>query len=355
MALGGSITQNEIKTALGETSNSAEVLCTSSKINVWSKWKPIHMNVDAMTYALLRGANFGISIISATNLTNLLSQVQNNNGLGYTYSAPRGGASSPYREGDFRYYNPDAGLPIHAHYRDGDSEKIGSVSSTYSVTIDGIETIDTGSDSTETSMTAGIGRGDLYASSLKRGCLLTDGSNTVWSVGTIPYGQTQWQALKGKTVTCLEFLCNLSDGDNSINHTANAADRYYALPEGLHTISLLNQTPSGSKDAYCVGRCTLSTDRKSVSYRLAFSAVGDAYAGGTLSNVWFVLSDDYNGNNRISQYKVADSLSVPNETTTSYYTGILSSPTAMSQVYLLVLWDGTVKWRTTPMEIIDPY
>lgn len=354
MALGGSITMAEIKSALGETSDSGIDLCASPKINVWSKWKPIHMLVDAMTYALLRGANYGISVLSATTPQNLLTQVQNNNGKGYTYNAPTGGSRSPYRLGDFRYYNPDAGLPIHAHYRDGDSEKIGSVSSTYSVTIDGIETIDTWSDASETGMTAGIGRGDLYASSLKRGCLLTDGSNTVWSVGTIPYGQTQWQALKGKTVTCLEFLCNLASGQTNVNHTMNAADRFYALPEGLHSISLLNQAPAGSKDAYCVGRCTMSSDRKSISYRLAFSAVGDVYSGGTLSNVYFVLSDTYNGTNHISQRKIADSLRVDNETTTSYYTGILTSPSVLSQAYLLVIWNGSIQWRTTPMEIIDP-
>ena len=349
------ITTTVVKNALEESTNNVGGLCSSTKINHWSKWKPISLKADTLTYALLKANNFGITVITANTPSNLLTQVQGN-GLGYIYNNPQGGANSPYRLGDFRYYNHGAGIPIYSHYRDGDTEKIANVSTTYSVSLDGIETIDTGDDTVETSQTAGIGKGDIYpnASSLKRGALLTDGSKTVWSVGTVPYGNGNWQQLKGKTVTCLEFLCNLADGVNYITYTANANDRFYALPHGLHSITLLNETPSGSKQAYVMGRCDLSTDRKTVSYRLGFSSVGDVYAGGTLTNVWFILSDDYNGSNQISRIKIADSLSLGNEETTSYYTGMLSSPSAMSQAYLIVMWNGIIQWRTTPTEMVNP-
>lgn len=349
------ITTTIVKNALSESINNVGGLCSSNNINVWSKWKPISLNAVTLTYSLLKANNFGISIVSATTPANLLTQVQSNgSGLGYIYNKPQGGASSPYRLGDFRYYNHSAGIPIYSHYKEGDTENIGNVATTYSVTLDGIETIDTGDDTSETSQTAGIGKSDIYPSGLNRGALLTNGTKSAWSVGTIPYGNSAWQQLKGGTVTCLEFLTNVATGQTSVNHTMQSTDRFYALPYGLHTITLSNSTPAGSKDAFCQGRCDLSTDRKSVSYRLRFSSMGDVYAGGTLSNVWFILSDDYNGSNQISRIKIADSLHLGTEETTSYYTGILSSPSAMSQCYVIAMWNGSVKWRTTPMEIVDP-
>ena len=346
----------DVKAALGESSDTLSVICKSNKINVWSKWKPVSSNLITMTWAALKSLNYGISILSSTTPANLLTLVQNAGGIGYSYLGATGGTNSKYRLGDFRFYNKDAGVPIYPHYRDGDTEKIANVSSTYSVNIDGIETVDVGGDGDD-SQTAGISRANIYPSGsyLQRGVLLVNGTTQVWSVGHIPYGQSQWQALKGKTCTCLEFLCNLNDGDSFVNHTMNANDRFYALPSGICEITLLNQTPSGSKDAFCTGRVELSADRGSVSYRIAFSSVGDVYAGGTLSNVYVGLYSDMECRNSIyGPVKIANSISLSAEQTSSYYTGICTNNTYSEGVIFGVIWNGNVQWKTTPMAIVDP-
>lgn len=346
-----------VKTALGESTNSLIGLCTSENINVWSKWKPVRSNLIPMTFTELKRLNYGISILSSNTPANLLTLVQNAGGVGYTYTRPTGASSSPYRLGDFRYYNKDAGFPIYSHYEDGDTEKIANVSTTYTVTLDGIETIDGGEDGSVNSQTAGISRASIYpnGNSLNRGCLLKYGSIVVWSVGTVPYGLTQWQQLKGKVCTCLEFLTNVESGQNHVNHTMNANDRFYAMPIGLCEITLLNQTPAGSKDAYCTGRVELASNKASVSYRIAFSSVGEVYAGGTLLNVYVGLYSDVDCRNAIyGPTKIADSISLGVEETSRYYTGLCTNSLHSESVYLGVSWNGTVKWKTQPMATVDP-
>ena len=95
---------SEVKSVLAETSNSVGGLCTSPKINMWSRWKPISFNkMGDITENDLKTANFGL--IPPTPSNNYETIVNTRWG----YQKPIGGATSPYRIGDFRNYNRYAG------------------------------------------------------------------------------------------------------------------------------------------------------------------------------------------------------------------------------------------------------
>lgn len=105
---------DDVKSALGESSNDLATLCKSSNINKWAKYKPISIGkpfnitekdrancrygLDFTTNSLLtdmfrRGSSFSINTYSLTDISNNTSE--------WIYSRPRGGSGSPYRLGDF--------------------------------------------------------------------------------------------------------------------------------------------------------------------------------------------------------------------------------------------------------------
>ena len=100
MALPNSnITTTLVGTTLGSGSRDVGTLCTHPNINKWSKWKPVSFNsVDGLTEANLQSVNFGLSIPNAD------SDEGTALALPWVYNKPAGGASSPYRLGDFRNY-----------------------------------------------------------------------------------------------------------------------------------------------------------------------------------------------------------------------------------------------------------
>lgn len=139
---------DDVKQALGESSNDLATLCKSENINIWSKYKPINckgefkeypiredsdeivtssyskytcvvrcgMNIPMDTYKNLRN-NYGGEGFAINGCYNLY--VDNIYGKNGSISAdtttmvsgkhfPKGGANSPYRLSDFRNYNSKA-------------------------------------------------------------------------------------------------------------------------------------------------------------------------------------------------------------------------------------------------------
>ena len=139
---------DDVKRALGESSNDLATLCKSENINIWSKYKPINckgefkeypiredsdeivtssyskytcvvrcgMNIPMDTYKNLRN-NYGGEGFAINGCYNLY--VDNIYGINGGISAdtttmvsgkhfPKGGANSPYRLSDFRNYNSKA-------------------------------------------------------------------------------------------------------------------------------------------------------------------------------------------------------------------------------------------------------
>lgn len=66
------ITTNLVSTTLGHASNNVGVLCTSNKINKWSKNKPINFNkLFNLTDVELLSQNYGLTVSSSTNYKGL--------------------------------------------------------------------------------------------------------------------------------------------------------------------------------------------------------------------------------------------------------------------------------------------
>lgn len=139
---------DDVKQALGESSNDLATLCKSENINIWSKYKPISckgefkeypiredseeivissyskytcvvrcgMNIPMDTYKNLRnnygGEGFAIKgcyNFHKDNVYGVVGAIHDNTSTSVSGKHfPKGGANSPYRLGDFRNYNSKA-------------------------------------------------------------------------------------------------------------------------------------------------------------------------------------------------------------------------------------------------------
>jgi len=102
------LTTSAVASAIGEASNDVGALCTSNKINKWSKWKPIRYNkLTGIVEQDLQDVNYGISKHTQTFTP---SEVISYN---FSYEKPRGGSNNEFfRLGDFRGYNHNAVAPF---------------------------------------------------------------------------------------------------------------------------------------------------------------------------------------------------------------------------------------------------
>ena len=119
MALGTTnITTTLVGQTIGVASRDVGTLCSSSLINKWSKYKPVIypvISTDGITnWWKAIGGNCGLSITEYSDIDNLVTAIIN--GVTWAYNKPTGGASSPYRLGDFRGYAHDAVIPFKSFY-----------------------------------------------------------------------------------------------------------------------------------------------------------------------------------------------------------------------------------------------
>lgn len=129
------VTIDDVKAALGESSNDLATLCKSEKINMWSKYKPVSYATNTIiTKNQLSNCKYGLSptkndlllkctygYTDATNnfLKTSFEAISNNN-KSWEYIKPIGGANSPFRLSDFlnsdnvknNGYNNDAVPPL---------------------------------------------------------------------------------------------------------------------------------------------------------------------------------------------------------------------------------------------------
>lgn len=88
-------------------------LCTSPKINVWAKYKPtVFPSPFPDDWYKAKDGNYGLNITVDNRVSSWSALVAEyskpNNGYSNIYIRPSGGATSPYRLGDFRGYNHKA-------------------------------------------------------------------------------------------------------------------------------------------------------------------------------------------------------------------------------------------------------
>lgn len=104
---------DDLKNLFGKGSGDLATLCKSSKINVWAKYKPTDYNAAfSDNWSKGKDGNYGLNITTDNRVSSWSALVAEyskaNNGYSNIYKRPSGGASSPYRLGDFRGYNHKA-------------------------------------------------------------------------------------------------------------------------------------------------------------------------------------------------------------------------------------------------------
>jgi hypothetical protein len=104
------ITTSLVSSTLGHGSNDIGTLCSSNKINKWSKYKPVRNTTGTGNYWKATDGNCGLNIPSTNSITGIINYVTS--GTTWNYLQPQGGSTSPYRLGDFRNYNHTAESPI---------------------------------------------------------------------------------------------------------------------------------------------------------------------------------------------------------------------------------------------------
>lgn len=107
------VSVDDVKSLLGESSNDLATLCKSSKINVWAKYKPtVFPSPFPDDWYKAKDGNYGLNITVDNRVSSWSALVAEyskaNNGYSNIYKRPSGGATSPYRLGDFRGYNHKA-------------------------------------------------------------------------------------------------------------------------------------------------------------------------------------------------------------------------------------------------------
>lgn len=108
------VSVDDVADCLGMTRSSTLAdLCTSSKINVWAKYKPTDYNAAfSDNWSKVKDGNYGLNITVDNRVSSWSALVAEYskayNGYSNIYKRPSGGSSSPYRLGDFRGYNHKA-------------------------------------------------------------------------------------------------------------------------------------------------------------------------------------------------------------------------------------------------------
>lgn len=129
------VSVDDVKSVLGESSNDLAALCKSSKINVWAKYKPtVFPSPFPDDWYKAKDGNYGINITvenGKSNWKDLVAEYSKaNNGYTTLYNKPTGGASAPFRLGDFRGYfhnaNPEVKdyLSTSVFIRESDTNQI---------------------------------------------------------------------------------------------------------------------------------------------------------------------------------------------------------------------------------------
>lgn len=130
------VSVDDVADCLGMTRSSTLAdLCTSSKINVWAKYRPtVFPSPFPDDWYKAKDGNYGINITvenGKSNWKDLVAEYSKaNNGYTTLYNKPTGGASVPFRLGDFRGYfhnaNPEVKdyLSTSVFIRESDTNQI---------------------------------------------------------------------------------------------------------------------------------------------------------------------------------------------------------------------------------------
>lgn len=284
-----------VKQAIGSGSNDVGTLCTHPNINKWSKWKPVSFNKPSgITLTELQSIKFGMVLITSNTPSNLLSAI-NNNGYDVKYQKPTGGASSPYRLGDFRNYHHDSVIPLGTSIAQGVVNKVKKGSAYYKnldyyMDYQGIEL---------TEDDYNITKVDLYGNSVYRGIMLTNGTMAYWKTGRVNWNDSFIKGWLGNTqafqfYTTKEQL-TLRDGNQ-----ADSGAIFYAMctdnnNSNPYSLNVTNEYGDGTLPYVLL--INASKSGNIVSYSVTFDATVPEAAGAALTNIYISL---YEGDTEIN-------------------------------------------------------
>lgn len=337
-ANGGSV-DNNFESAFQEAAN----------INPWSKYKPFNCNrayIGTMNEQLQllkqekiayieveenRQAavyyRYGVAVLQVQSVYNpslLYGLVQKHGGRGYLYDRPTGGASSPYRIGDFRRYYPMAYNPVGCTYYNGEEVPINGAESNYDFlkTLMGMEQGAAPDDSN-----LYLVKDDLYKErvipgqesvGLHRGAMVTDGKTSVWCSEYIPWGSSDsrfnFQQFMGKEVTVFEFLTNVNYNlDQRDDFPGSGGQVFMALPDPIRTIKVTNGYPEGMKRIVVEGNANGIFMEDKIQYTFTLTLEGGV-SSVTLRNLYVTTNKmpDGNPNGQIDIRKISDSVTLMN-------------------------------------------
>lgn len=105
------ISYSDVKSAIGASSNDIGTLCKHSGINKWSAHKPISVKANSLGINDMKNYNYGLTPVTGA-LSFIITAMKSASTRNWVYTKPSGGENSPYRIGDFRLYNSQAGSPF---------------------------------------------------------------------------------------------------------------------------------------------------------------------------------------------------------------------------------------------------
>lgn len=321
---------------LGYAQASLGHLCKSDRINVFSKWKPIDYNGEKIDAAILKSKGYGVQLLRANNIEALVALIKQ--GQTYIYNRPKGGASSPFRLGDFRNYNPDALEPCQPMGEmtiDNGGEAVTGLASV---------TNPTGS-STE------LGFDDLYTvidnngevAKLNRGVFMeTSNGRTAWATNEIVWKNIRFpdDFITKTDVTVYDFFTNVNKTIDGV-HTGSANDIFVAVaalyfrpnPFVWH---LTGTEPAGSRK-YFFKVVAIATTSKNIEVKVTMSSMGEVYRGGTANYIAWQLrtSSDYTTGSQIGGDEIATEYTIgeEEEKTWTYNTNF---PSGYNTLYVFV-------------------
>lgn len=329
----------------GKLDTRLSTLCTSSKINQFSKWKPIDYNGFSIDENILKSKNYGITITSASTVDNLKELIDQNGT--HKYNRPLGGINSPYRLTDFRNYNTNAPIPVMPM---GARDIYNAGNATTML-------INIGSEGDETA----LGKNDLYhltdesgnEVTLYRGIYMINANgDKAWCTDEIDWAnipqKTYWTTGE---ITCYDFYTNVQKTIGGV-HTSSAEDVFFAIVSDRFNPNpykwyLTGQEPAGSKTYYFTVTAILDSSGTSVSYRVDMSSVGDVYVGGSASNISIQLRTSLNGGTFVNAVSLDAQRYIGDEETYTW-NGTMSIPPAYqgSTLFVQVYADNKLQVRS---------
>lgn len=99
----GGVSTQEVSACLGVSTQDIGTLCTSPKISMWSRHKPVKLpGLGPVSNAQKRAINYGLKLpLAAQGAISHFKDVIGHSEYAWTYDRPIGGLESPYRLADF--------------------------------------------------------------------------------------------------------------------------------------------------------------------------------------------------------------------------------------------------------------